>query len=148
MSSCLEITYDTYEVINNSSHDITIYGYIRSCYSPDDLDKHCFETIELKSGSTYSAEVRNDHGGDNRTVIDSSSDSVYITFDNEKFISFARDYDHTEDYDYKKYIRYHIMGSGVYETSLINKGGILKLPEYRFTFEFTDEDYEFAEFIE
>lgn len=155
LSSCgLNSWHDTYKVINNSSHDITIESYYISYYligddgyriKTDTLNNIFSEIIELMAGESYSVDKGKGDNYDPGTILEVGIDSICISFNNEKFISFACD-DESDRYCIKG--KYNLTSKSAYQRVAMEEEWFVRYSGTEFTFEFTDADYENAEFIE
>lgn len=149
--------YNTFNILNNSSHNIVIKGFDRigeyygKFFTQDSITANtAIETINIKRQSEYSTTKEIDNFGfDNKRSIfnDSQIDSISIEFDSLRYITFASkgargfaaaDTAHPNaKYNFLNY----------FETSdcIENKQVLgLSIQRNKCTFIFTDEDYEKA----
>lgn len=143
MTSCETEFADTYIIKNNSSRNLVIFAYDRmidSQYSVNTYD----ERIEIDAGSNYSVQKARGFQGEDPTVFETSEiDSIFITFDHVRFLSFACD----KPLGNLCSGKYNLMN--IEENWTQNKSGKSSgKQEYTYTYEFNEVDYENAELIE
>lgn len=145
LTSCETVFQHTYVIKNSTNHKIEIFGYDKAetLTIINDSVKDASEVIIMEPDSEIKKIREAGYHADPQGIFDYLGiDSLVIVFDSRKRITYACDQPYAMDCQGK----YNLMN---YDDNYLKQkiGSSSQRDEYSYTYVFSEEDYEFAEWI-